>query len=170
MAGFRSVWAGVGRKRAGMKQLQADLPARLPGTLEETPHLQPLHCTAAGRKPEGCSSQHHPSSAKPEEAKEQRRAVMFYCQCGPIKAFHGEFRGEFHGEHFTLTVSTDIRVLLCVSEVQGCRWSRHCFSLVGAHPIWLQRHLLRSCCLYATTFHHLRNTERHLLAVAALRS
>lgn len=108
---------------------RADLPARLQGPPGDSPAPAcPLHSErvppATGRKPEGCSSQCHPSSAKPEEAKEQRRAVTFYHQRGPIKAFHGEFHGEsleFHGDHFILMVSTDKRVLLHVREVQACR-------------------------------------------------
>lgn len=154
MVGFRSVWAGVGRKRAGMAQSWAAGQICLP-TSQGPPGGSPapaalLHIErvppATRRKPEGCSSQCHPSLAKPEEAKEQKRAVTFYHQRGPIKAFHDEFDGEFHDEHFILMVSTDIWVLLHVSEVQGCRWGRRCFSMVGAHPTWLQRHLLWPCC------------------------
>lgn len=66
--------------------------------------IPPLHNEkippATKSKPEGTA---HSTSAKPGEAKEQRKPVMFYCRHGPIKAFHSDF----HGEHFILMVSMD---------------------------------------------------------------
>lgn len=66
--------------------------------------IPPLHNEkvppATKSKPESTA---HSTSAKPGEANEQRKAVMFYCRHGPIKAFHSDF----HGGHFILMVSMD---------------------------------------------------------------
>ena len=99
-------------------------PSRDP---QETPQLQPVHCTVKGSQqpPGGSLKGAAPSVTLPQPyVRKQRRAVTFYHQRGPIKAFHGEFHGEFlefHGDHFIPMVSTDKRVLLHVREVQGCR-------------------------------------------------
>lgn len=142
-------WAERERKRPRAEQLgrSACPPPRDP---QETPQLQPLHCTVKGshQPPGGSLKGAAPSVTLPQPNLRKQRnkgeQSRFTISVDPLQHFT-EFH-EFHGEHFILMVSTDIWVLLHVTEVQGCRWGRCCFSLVGSHPVWLQRHLLWPCC------------------------
>lgn len=122
------------KKRGNGPELssQADLPAQCPGTAGRLPSSSPSSAPTSHRE-EAWREQLPKSPYCSQTCGSKGEQTFFNHHCELIEAFHGEF----HGKHFIFLVSTGIWVLLHVNEVQGCRWCRHYFSLVGAHPIWL---------------------------------
>lgn len=92
---------------------QTDLPAQLPGTPGRLPRSSPSNAPTSHQK-EAWRGQLPVSPYLSQTCGSKGEQTFFYHQCGPIEAFHGEF----HGEHSILLVSTDMWVLLHVSEVR----------------------------------------------------
>lgn len=121
-----------------------------PGDPQETPKLQSLHCTV--------KRSHQPPRVSLGTAPSTTFLSQTWGSKGAKESSHVLLQAQTHyGTSRWLpwwALQTD-----GANEVQGFRWGRTCFSLVGAHPVWLQTSLV-TLLLFAATSHRLRNTEQ----------